>query len=214
MSIGSDDHSEATETIQASDVEAYMDKQRLKSLFEARNKAAESIRDASLNSLKAQERGASPELAQQIVNNRIAACVRAYISECEPLLRNTETGRQLLYDDEVASFTVPYQKGGKTFTEIVDLPAGEIDGREVTLCGLDQYLRFDSCTVKYGRASFTQKTGGFEREPALTKQIPMPVRLSESIFRELNDLLAQLDIGLSAETDDDEEVDFDYSHLI
>jgi hypothetical protein len=213
MSIDSNDN-EVTETIVAEDIEGYMDKQRLKSLFDARNKAAESIRDASLNRLKAQERGASHELAQSIVNDRIASCVRAYIAECEPLLRNTETGRKLLYDEEVATFSVPYQKGGKTFTEILDLPAGEADGRTITLHGLDQYLRFNHATVKYGRASFEQNKGGFEPEPALTKNIPMPVRLSESIFRELNDLLAQLDIGLSAETNDDESVDFDYSDLI
>lgn len=99
MSIDDDG---TTETIQAEDVEAYMDKQRLKSLFEARNEAARATRDASLNRIKAQERGASPSLAQKIVSERIASCVRAYIAECEPLLRNTETGRQLMYQEEIS----------------------------------------------------------------------------------------------------------------
>jgi hypothetical protein len=55
---------------------------------------------------------------------------------------------------------------------------------------------------------------GVEPQPPTTTQVPLPVRLSESIFRELNDLLAGLNIGLKAETDDDEEVNFDYSDLI
>jgi hypothetical protein len=186
----------------------------LKSLFEARNKAAEAIRDASLKRLQAKERGASHKLARQVVNDRIASCVRAYIAECEPLLRNTETGREILYNDEVASFSVPYQHNGETFTEIVSIPAGEHNGREITLHGLDQFLRFDTCTVKYGRSTLEQNTRGFQAEPATTTEIPMPVRLSESIFRELNDLLAQLDIGLSAETQSDDIAELDYSDLL
>nr|WP_159373875.1 hypothetical protein [Haloquadratum walsbyi]SPC48805.1 uncharacterized protein R5 [Haloquadratum walsbyi] len=223
MSINND-NSEATETIQAEDVEAYMDKQRLKSLFEARNEAAKAIRDSSLNRLKAQERGASSEFAKQVVNDRIASCVRAYIAECEPLLRNTESGRRLLYETEIFTFNVPLRKatqdgGTASFNEIIDIPTGEYEGREITIQGLDQYMRFDAATVKYGEKTFSRGGGGVYEENGFvdntfTAQIPMPVRLSETIFRELNDLLAQLNIGLQAETNDDEGVDFDYSDLI
>lgn len=212
MSIDRDD--DTTETIVAEDVEAFIDKARLRSLFNARDKASEAIRDSSIKKLQAREKGATQQLADSVVNDRIAACVRAYIAECEPLLRNTETGRELLYDTEITSFHVPYQYDGKEFSRIVDLPCGEADGREITLHGLDQYLRFDSCTVEYGETSLEKTDRGLEPQPPTTTQVPLPVRLSESIFRELNDLLAQLNIGLQAETDDDEEVSFDYSDLI
>jgi len=213
MSIDRDDDG-TSETIVAEDVEAFMDKARLRSLFDARDKASEAIRDASLKKLQARERGATQQLADSVVNDRIASCVRAYIAECEPLLRNTETGRELLYDAEITSFHVPYEHNGKQFSRIVDTPCGEVDGREITLHGLDQYLRFDSCTVEYGETSLEKTNKGLQPQPPTTTQIPLPVRLSESIFRELNDLLAQLNIGLQAETDDDEEVNFDYSDLI
>jgi hypothetical protein len=213
MSIDRDD-SETTETIQAEDIEAFTDKARLRSLFNARDKASEAIRDASLNRLKAQERGASKQLAQKIVNQRIAACVRAYVSECEPLLRNTDIGKQLLYESEIESFTVPYQYQGKDFTQVLDVPAGEVDGRQITLHGLDQYLRFDAATVQYGETTVEQTPAGFEHQSPVTKTVPMPVRMSETIFRELNDLLAQLDIGLQAETESDDVASYDYSDLI
>jgi hypothetical protein len=212
MSIDRDD--DTTETIVAEDVEAFIDKARLRSLFEARDKASEAIRDSSIKKLQAREKGATQQLANSVVNDRIAACTRAYIAECEPLLRNTETGRELLYDAEITSFHVPYQYDGKQFSQIVDLPCGEADGREITLHGLDQYLRFDGATVEYGETSLEETDKGLQPQPPTTTQIPLPVRLSESIFRELNDLLAQLNIGLQAETDDDEEVSFDYSDLI
>jgi hypothetical protein len=89
-----------------------------------------------------------------------------------------------------------------------------VDGREITLHGLDQYLRFDGATVEYGEMSLKTTDTGVKPQPPTTTQVPLPVRLSESIFRELNDLLAGLNIGLKAETDDDEEVNFDYSDLI
>jgi len=212
MSIDNGD--ETTETIVAEDVEAFMDKARLRSLFEARDKASEAIRDASLKKLQARERGATQQLADSVVNDRIASCVRAYIAECEPLLRNTETGRELLYDAEITSFHVPYKYDGKEFSRVIDTPCGEVDGREITLHGLDQYLRFDGATVEYGETSLEKTDRGLQPQPPTTTQVPLPVRLSESIFRELNDLLAQLNIGLQAETDDDEEVNFDYSDLI
>jgi len=119
-----------------------------------------------------------------------------------------------MYDAEITSFHVPYQYDGKQFSQIVDTPCGEVDGREITLHGLDQYLRFDGATVEYGEMSLEETDKGLQPQPATTTTIPMPVRLSESIFRELNDLLAGLNIGLQAETDDDEEVNFDYSDLI
>jgi hypothetical protein len=212
MSI--DNNDEPTETIQAEDVEAYMDKARLRSLFEARDKANEAIRDASLNQLKAQERGASHQLAQSIVNDRIAACVRSYIAECEPLLRNTDAGRKLLYDTEITTFNVPYRHNGQTFSEIVNLPCGEADGREITITGLDQYLRFNECTVEYGTNNLEITANGLEPQPATTTTIPMPVQLSVSVFRDLNDLLAQLDIGLQAETESDDVAEYDYSDFI
>jgi len=212
MSIDRDE--DTTETIAAEDVEAFMDKARLRSLFDARDKASEAIRDASLKKLQARERGATQQLANSVVNDRIASCVRAYIAECEPLLRNTETGRELLYDAEITSFHVPYQYDGKEFSRVIDTPCGEVDGREITLHGLDQYLRFDGATVEYGETSLEKTDRGLQPQPPTTTQVPLPVRLSESIFRELNDLLAQLNIGLRAETDDDEEVNFDYSDLI
>jgi hypothetical protein len=208
------DGDDTTETIVAEDVEAFIDKSRLRSLFDARDKASEAIRDASLKKLQARERGATRQLANSVVNDRIAACTRAYVAECEPLLRNTESGRELLHNTEITSFHVPYEHNGKEFSRIVDTPCGEVDGREITLHGLDQYLKFDSCTVEYGETSLKETDKGIEPQPPTTTQIPLPVRLSESIFRELNDLLAGLNIGLQAETDDDEEVSFDYSDLI
>jgi len=90
MSIDNGD--ETTGTIVAEDVEAFMDKARLRSLFEARDKASEAIRDSSIKKLQAREKGATQQLANSVVNDRIAACVRAYIAECEPLVRNTESG--------------------------------------------------------------------------------------------------------------------------
>jgi len=212
MSI--ENNNETPETIQAEDIEGYMDKQRLKSLFEARNKAAEAIRDASLNQLKAQERGASHKLAQSIVTDRIDSCVRAYVAECEPLLRNTDAGQQLLYDNEITTFTVPYQYNGRMFSQVVDLPCGELDGREITLNGLDEYLRFDGVTAEYGEISLEETPNGLQPQQPERTEIPLPTRLSESVFRELNQLLADLDVGLQAETQSDDVAEYDYSDLI
>lgn len=212
MSIDNNDGT--PETIQAEDIEGYMDKQRLKSLFDARNKAAEAIRDASLNQLKAQERGASHQLAQNIVTDRIDSCVRAYVAECEPLLRNTDAGQQLLYDNEITTFTVPYQYNGRMFSQVVDLPCGELNGREITLNGLDEYLRFDGVTAEYGEISLEETSNGLEPQPPERTEIPLPTRLSESVFRELNQLLADLDVGLQAETQSDDVAEYDYSDLI
>jgi len=212
MSIDRDD--DTTETIVAEDVEAFIDKARLRSLFEARDKASEAIRDSSIKKLQAREKGATQQLANSVVNDRIAACVRAYIAECEPLLRNTESGRELLHDTEITSFHVPYQYDGKQFSQIVDTPCGEADGREITLHGLDQYLRFDGATVEYGEMSLEETDKGLQPQPATTTTIPMPVQLSVSVFRDLNDLLAQLDIGLQAETESDDVAEYDYSDFI
>jgi hypothetical protein len=212
MSIDNNDGT--PETIQAEDIEGYMDKQRLKSLFDARNKAAEAIRDASLNQLKAQERGASHQLAQNIVTDRIDSCVRAYVAECEPLLRNTDAGQQLLYDNEITTFTVPYQYNGRMFSQVVDLPCGELNGREITLNGLDEYLRFDGVTAEYGEISLEETPNGLQPQQPERTEIPLPTRLSESVFRELNQLLADLDVGLQAETQSDDVAEYDYSDLI
>jgi hypothetical protein len=212
MSI--ENNNETPETIQAEDIEGYMDKQRLKSLFDARNQAATAIRDASLNQLKCQERGASHKLAQNIVTDRIDACVRAYVSECEPLLRNTDAGQELLYNNEITTFTVPRHYNGRLFSQVVDLPCGELDGREITINGLDEYLRFDGVTAEYGEISLEETSNGLEPQPPERTEIPLPARLSESVFRELNQLLADLDIGLSAETQEETEYEMQYDDLL
>jgi len=179
------------------DIESFTTKSRLRSLFDARDDAATAIREASMKELQLQERGVSKKQAKHIVDKHVRENVRAYVYECEPLLRNTPSGLELYKDQPLHTVTLP--TGPNTDVQV----NGEsIDDGAYAINGIKGYIEYSGATVDENKLQLTEK-GMSNTGNSYT--LSPPRGLSESVFRALNTLLADLGIGLEAEIDSDED---------
>lgn len=180
------------------DIESFTTKNRLRSLFEARDDAATAIREASMKELQLQERGVTPENATRIVDKHVRESTRAYVYECEPLLRNTNIGLNLYQNQPLDTIPLPQSDGATT----VQIDGETIEDGVYSIHGIQDYIKFTGATVTKQKTQMTDK-GITSQSSEYT--ITPPRELSESVFRSLNTLLADLGIGLEAEVDGDDD---------
>lgn len=192
MSADADDGREA-QLEGAENVEEFLTKNRLRSLFEARDTAAEAIRTASLKQMELREKGQPPAAAKRVVGEHVHETVRAYCLECEPLLRNTEAGRQLLHEEEIETITLPLGKGTRTIRGIAD------------------FIQTRTFVVEATDRSFDENGMVIEDKQ---ETVTIPRSASEAAYRKLNTLLADLGIGLDAEVETDDVAEFEYTDLL
>jgi hypothetical protein len=179
------------------DIESFTTKSRLQSLFDARDDAATAIREASMKELQLQERGVSKNQAKHIVDKHVRENVRAYVYECEPLLRNTPSGLDLYQNQPLHTVTLP--KGTNTSVQV---NGKSVDDGAYAINGIKGYIEYDGATVDKNKLQLTEN-GMSNTGNSYT--LSLPRGLSESVFRALNTLLADLGIGLEAEIDSDED---------
>lgn len=196
--------------IVAEDADEFTDKARLRSLFEARDEAAAAIRDASLKEAEVQaRRGCSAVAARTLVTQWVYKTVTAYVLECEPLLRNTESGRHLLNEATLTEWRIPTEAITHSEWEVVNIPEDRItDDNRIPVIGLNEFLELDAIRI----TSFTWDAG--TKPESDTQEFQLGRGVSEQVFRELNNLLAEWGIGLEAETDGDDVAEMDYSDLL
>jgi hypothetical protein len=203
------------------DVEEFIDRARLRSLFAARDEAAESIREASIQEVELRRRhGESTRDARTIVDENIKSAVTAYALEAEPLLKNTTEGEEVWEDAGLKPVRIPSRPEagwtGATSRTVYNVRDGLIDeARDVIrLPGVGHYVNAESpFRVKW--TGFTDGSGSRGSDHATrTATAAIPRATSEDVFRTLNKLLADLGVGLEAEVDEDDEASYDYSDLI
>lgn len=200
--------------------EEFTEKNRLRSLFEARDQAAQAIREAPLREYEIQQYRATKE----IVDEHVRAAVTAYTLECEPLFKNTNDGLRYWKQYDLPAIQLPKAEPDEIKSDKIgpNVRNIEIEGvsdsifdREnlkIKMTGIESYVTLRS-PIKihwqgYGELGYRQK------RLEATTTMGVPRSLSEDVFRATNKLLADLDIGLDAEQIEDEEVSFDYSDLI
>lgn len=212
MSSGNDSDS-ADRAIVADSAEEYTDKSRLRSLFEARDAASQSIRNATMNQLQMRvERNVDEQNAANIVDSHVRENVVAYVLECEPLLRNSEDGRQLLDNERIHDWRIPGHRHEYENWEIVGNRNHVIGDDLVRIVGLEHYLALDSVTTRHYQT--VKRHDGYQNEEEFVDHV-VSRQVSERVFRELNLLMADLGIGLEAEREDGDNVaEIDYSDLI
>jgi hypothetical protein len=182
-----------------------VERTRIASLTEAREEAADAIREAPLRRDEARRRrGGRPEAVAEHVRSAVAA----YALECEPVLKNTPEGRNLWGDRRLGPIPLPDPPGGRWRegpTPTVTNVAGELVGDGVVAVpGVGAYVELPTpiCVDWEGRRDAPGLGRGVETATETT-EVRAPVRLSERVFRNLNKLLADLGLGLDVETDDD-----------
>jgi len=195
MSASGDDHDDTARLNGDDDIESFTTKSRLRSLFDARDDAATAIRQASMKELQLQERGVTKQQAARIVDQNVRENVRAYVYECEPLLRNTPSGLDLYQNQPLHTVTLP--KGTNTSVQV---NGKSVNDGAYAINGIKGYIEYDGATVDKNKLQLTEN-GMSNTGDSYT--ISPPRGLSESVFRALNTLLADLGIGLEAEIDED-----------
>jgi hypothetical protein len=203
------------------DAEEFIDKARLRSLFEARDEAAEAIRESSIQEVDLRRRGESKQDAETIVDEHVRSAVTAYVLEAEPLLKNTDAGEEVWADAGLTPVRLPPRPEaeweGATSRTVRNVRDGLVDEARdaIRLPGVGHYVRSST--------PFVVEWRGFVKSPGLSRGTENGVRtatatiprgVSEDVFRTLNKLLADLGIGIEAEVAGDDEASFDYSDLI
>ncbi len=213
MSSDAGDNSPADRAIVADSAEEYTDKSRLRSLFEARDAASQAIRKASMQEMQIRvERGISERAARNVVNSNVRESVSAYVLECEPLLRNSEDGRELLNSTHIHDWRIPGDRHEYDNWEVVDNTVTVVDDSLIRIVGLENYLSMSSVTTRHFQT--VKKHDGYHKQEELVSHT-VSRKVSEKVFRELNLLMADLGIGLEAEREDADKVaEYDYSDLI
>jgi hypothetical protein len=198
MSTAGDDHNRDNARLNGDDdIESFTTKSRLQSLFDARDDAATAIRQASMKELQLQERGVSKKQAKHIVDKHVRENVRAYVYECEPLLRNTPSGLELYKNQPLHTVTLP--TGPNTDVQV---NGKSVDDGAYAVNGIKGYIEYSGATVDENKLQLTEN-GMSNTGDSYT--LSPPRGLSESVFRALNTLLADVGIGLEAEIDEDED---------
>lgn len=200
------------------DAAEFVDKARLRSLFEARDEAAEAIREATLHEIELEERG--HDEATQVVDEHVRTNVMAYVLECEPLLKNTEAGAEYWNDYSLGPMRLPdspptdrnWEVGPTRTVYLGDRWIDEGSGT-ILIPGIGAFVNLPSPIQVEWTGTVHPYTGETESE-AVTENYPVPRAISEDVFRAINRLLADLGIGLEAEAAEDGEASYDYSDLI
>lgn len=197
------------------DADDYIDKARLRSLFEARDEAAEAIRESSLRQFEIERQYGDDTDAAMIIDEHVRQSVLAYVLEAEPLLQNTDAGQEVWEDAGLAPVALPSPPSaewdGDPSMKVNGVPNGMLDlGRNIVhVPGIGHYVSLDTpFTVVW--SGFTHGGGVTERK----RKITLSRATSEDVFRTINELLADLGIGIDAEAASNEEVSYDYSDLI
>jgi hypothetical protein len=206
------------------DAEEFIDKARLRSLFEARDEAAEAIRGSSLRTFEIRRRRDSDAAEAEIeraVDEHVRSAVTAYVLEAEPLLQNTSDGQNLWQDAGLAPVPLP-DAPAAGWDSVPSRTVEGVPGRWVDeargvirLPGIAHFVNIETpFTVRWSGfadgAGLNRGSDYAEREAQMT----LPQSTSEDVFRVLNKLLADLGIGIEAELDEDGEASYDYSDLI
>jgi len=157
---------------------------------------------------------------EQVIDEHVRSAVTAYILECEPLLQNTEAGREFWFEYEFAPVPLPSSApdevlpgDGPTSTlaqgvrdkQVLGIPDSMLDenGRQIALSGISAYVDLPSpIKIRWIGYSSTGFHGANQENTAVTT-VSIPRSLSESAFRAVNNLLAELNIGLNAADDQD-----------
>ncbi len=200
--------------------EEFTEKNRLRSLFEARDQAAQAIREAPLREYEIQQYQAPKE----IVDEHVRAAVTAYTLECEPLFKNTNDGLRYWKQYDLPAIQLPKAEPDEVKSDKIgpNVRNIEIEGvsdsifdREnlkIKMTGIESYVTLRS-PIKihwqgYGELGYRRK------RLEATTTMGVPRSLSEDVFRATNKLLADLNIGLDAEQIEDSEASYDYSDLL
>jgi len=196
-----------------------------RSLFDARDEAAEAIRDSPLQSFRRRERAdgdAADGEIDRVVDEAVRQAVTAYVLEAEPLLQNTEAGQEVWHDAGLQPAaleppaSIPWDD--EPSYEVGGVPESLVDEKNdvIRVPGVAHYVSLEtpfSVTWTGQADTVAHRRHATERveEPTL---MTLPRSTSEGVFRATNKLLADLGIGIDAEVAADDEASFDYSDLL
>jgi hypothetical protein len=183
MSSDAGDNSTADRAIVADSAEEYTDKSRLRSLFEARDAASKAIRKASMQEMQIlSERGdISERAARNVVNSNVRESVSAYVLECEPLLRNSEDGRELLHSEHIHDWRLPVDRHEYDEWELIDTSVTVTDDSLIRIVGLEDYLSLSAVTTRHYQT--VKRHDGYHEEDDYPVNYTVSRKVSEKVFR-------------------------------
>jgi hypothetical protein len=200
------------------DAAEFVDKARLRSLFEARDEAAEAIREATLHEIELEERG--HDEATQVVDEHVRTNVMAYVLECEPLLRNTDAGTEYWAGYSLGPVPLPSRPEAGVAWDMQPSRTVHVDDKWLTksrdciqIPGIGAFVALPS-PIRIDWSGPVRKHGTNTQSETVSQKYPVPKEISEDVFRAINRLLADLGIGLDAEAIEDGEASYDYADLI
>jgi hypothetical protein len=200
--------------------EELTERNRLQSLFDARDQAAEAIREAPLREYEIQRYQAPKE----VIDEHVRAAVTAYALECEPLFKNTNEGLRYWKQYDLPGIQLPEAEPDEIQNdkigpnvrniEIEGVPDSMFDRQnlKIKMTGIESYVTLRS-PIKIHWSGYGEHGYRLQRRE-VTTTMGVPRSLSEDVFRATNKLLADLNIGLDAEQIEDSEASYDYSDLL
>jgi hypothetical protein len=188
------------------DLNEYLEKQRYKAIFEAKENAAEVLRNAGA----ALGPGLNDPHDEMFVRERVSTAITGYITEVRRLLEETEQGQELWENTRLA--TIPIQNAGivnadvRSVTTTNGLKPTEHEGTYFyILNGVADYLALHDteATAEY----YTEAAGrsrGLTIEKTQIDPYP-PMQDSRTVYQKLTRLVSEVGLDLElGEPDEDE----------
>jgi len=182
----------------------FVERTRYKRLYEARQTAAESLRETSVARSGAQRHG--DVNAYEQANTHARESVQAYVLEAEDLFRRTDVGTEL-WESKVLGpipatrFVSPRAKTD-TLTDLqfvnrppdVEMSGGEPDQRQIAIRGVRGFVNFEEPTAIITTEQQMNRRGSAVKEQDQRVELDTPVELSRAAFRATNELLAEVGV--------------------
>ena len=198
-------------------------------MFDAREEAADALREAPTNRHELRERTeGKPIDPELILREVVASAVKTYALEADVLFRRTDTGWGYWADTTLPPWTLnpspqvherppghrdrpPHKRRSSSnwevTTEIADTGGLPTEGTTVRLEGVRDFVHLSvpSRVAVDVRWELDLRSATNTETSTQAVEVAPPVEVAETVFRCVNDLLADVGIGLEAEVDDDDE---------
>lgn len=204
----------------ADNVDEFVERTRHTQILDAKERAADALREAQLRRMEARSKEKPSWLIKQAAREPARSAVESYILECESLYRQTEEGRELWHKADLSTIQVRDAMDLRHRDNIGKVKSIRIGGSgsgakdpEITVTGVGGYLELSSTEICVEHEKALPRRGSPTEVDTFWCDLTIPVDVSREAYRATNVLLTALDLGVKT-GEEDGVVDGDYSELL
>lgn len=193
----------------ADTVDEFVERTRLQQILEAKNAAAEALQNSRIRHMEAIQSGMSKTEAERVASETARAAVASYVLECEQIYRRTENGHRLWTEAPLAEMDIRDgisldMNGEMKNIKEIRLNGERVDNPErgIELQGVQQFVGLSpDVEITYERELPRR---GKPLETVTDRfEWSTPVWVSREAYRATNALLADSELGVKVDTEDE-----------